>query len=376
MIDIGGGSVEFIVGDGARAAMLESRKLGAARMTSQFVQSDPVSKDDLESLRRYYDTELAPLYKQLKQLRPSFAIGTSGTLENIAAMCAEFSDGGQQLPAVIERTTFFRLLQQLLKSDSRARGRIKGLDEQRKDQIVAGAVLVGHLFENLNLKKITLCSSALREGIMLDYLSRHVPDLQIRRDVRDPRRRAVLDLARRCDWHQNHSEHVTSLCLKLFDELKPLHGMGSVERELIEFGSLLHDIGWHISGKGHHKHSMYLIQHGKLAPFSTDEIQVMANIARYHRKGIPEKAHEAYAELTPRTRKIVDVGAALLRVADGLDRTHASVVQNLKCRIGEKKIQVILDTRADAQLEIWGAKRKSDWFAQVFRKKLDCDLKK
>lgn len=376
IVDIGGGSVEFVVGDGKKASLLESRKLGAARMTARFVRSDPISKEDLAKLRRHYDAELAPLFKNIQALRPTFVIGTSGTLENIAAMCAPYSDAGQQLPAVIERKAFGKLLSALLKSDDKQRGRISGLDEQRKGQIVAGAVLVDYLFEHLRLKKIIINSAALREGIILDYLSKHVPDLQIRRDVPDPRRRAVLDLARRSDWHQTHSEHVTSLCLKLFDDLKPLHGLGTLERELIEFGSLLHDIGWHISGKGHHKHSMYLIQHGNLAPFTGDEVAVMANIARYHRKSPPSRKHEEYASLTARAKRIVDVGAALLRIADGLDRTHASVVQNLKCRIGEKKVTILIDSRADAQLEVWGSKRKSDAFENLFRKRLDIELRK
>jgi len=375
IIDVGGGSVEFVVGDGKKASMLESRKLGAARMTSRFVNSDPISKEDLQKLRKHYDAELSPLYKQIEPLRPSFAIGTSGTLENIAAMAAEFSPNGIQTPAVIERRAFDKLLHTLIKSDSKQRGRMKGLDEQRRDQIVAGAVLVGRLFENLKLKKITICHAALREGLILDYLSKHIPDLQIRRDVPDPRRRAVLDLARRCDWHQNHSEHVTMLCLKLFDELKTLHGLGTLEREVIEFGSLLHDIGWHISGKGHHRHSMYLIEHGDLSPFTREEVAIMSNIARYHRKDPPTKEHEQYAALPLRSRRVVDVGSALLRLADGLDRTHASVVQNLKCKIGEKKVQVVIDTRADAQLEMWGAKRKSDYFGSVFGKKLEIAIK-
>ncbi len=367
IIDIGGGSVEFIVGDEKRAAMLESRKLGAARMTAKYVKSDPIDKDDLRALRKHYEHELSPIMEQIRELKPVAAIGTSGTLENIAAMCGSAD--------TIDRESFDKLMGELIDADSKARGKIKGLDDQRKDQIVAGAVLVGEIFERLGLKQITICPAALREGVLLEYLNRHSPELEIRRDIPDPRRRGVLDLARRYDWHQKHSEQVTHLCLALFDQTRSLHGLGSAERELIEYASLLHDIGWHISGKSHHKHSMYLISHGGLKDFTPEEIQIIANIARYHRKGPPSKKHEEYAELGSRARRIVDVGAACLRIADGLDRSHASVIKGLHCRIDDKKVRCILEARTDAELEIWGATRKREWFEKVFGRKIAFEIK-
>jgi exopolyphosphatase / guanosine-5'-triphosphate,3'-diphosphate pyrophosphatase len=366
IIDIGGGSVEFIVGDEKRAAVLESRKLGAARMTARYVKSDPICKDDLRALRKHYDSELSSVVEQIAKQNPVAAIGTSGTLENIAAMCGD--------PQQIDRDSFDKLMSDLIDSDTKSRAKIKGLDDQRKDQIVAGAVLVGEIFDRLNLKQITLCPAALREGILLDYLHKHTPELEIRRDIPDPRRRAILDLARKYDWHQKHSEQVTTLCLAMFDQLKSLHGLGAQERELIEYAGLLHDIGWHISGKSHHKHSLYLITHAGLKDFSRQDIQIIANIARYHRKGPPSKKHELYAELGGRARRVVDVGGALLRIADGLDRSHASVITSLHCKVDENRVRCVLEARTDAELEIWGAMRKKDWFEKVFGRKISFEI--
>jgi exopolyphosphatase / guanosine-5'-triphosphate,3'-diphosphate pyrophosphatase len=369
MIDIGGGSVEFIVGDDKHASLLESRKLGAARMTARFVKSDPISEEDHRQLVKHYDKELAPLIKQIEALHPVKVIGTSGTLENLAAMCgSEPHQNGDKdnHPQVIERARFEKLLADLLESSAKDRARIRGLDDQRKDQIVAGAVLVSELFRGLRLKRIEICPSALREGILLDYLSRHLPDVAIRRQLPDPRRRSVIDLARRCDWHKAHSEQVANICMKLFDELRLLHGMSAAERELIEYGALLHDIGWHIGRDGHHKHSMYLILHGDLKNFTADEVKVIANIARYHRKATPKAKHDPYAELPARLRRVVDVGAALLRLSDGLDRSHSSVIQDIRCKIENKKVKCTLTARSDAELETWGARRKRDWFEEVF----------
>jgi exopolyphosphatase/guanosine-5'-triphosphate,3'-diphosphate pyrophosphatase len=219
-----------------------------------------------------------------------------------------------------------------------------------------------------------MCPSALREGILLDYLSRHLPDLAIRRELPDPRRRSVIDLARRSDWHKTHSEQVAALCMKLFDELSPLHGMTAEDRELIEYGALLHDIGWHIGRTDHHKHSMYLILHGDLKNFSDDEIKAIADIARYHRKATPKSRHDNYASLPGRLRRVVDVGAALLRLSDGLDRSHSSVVKDVHCKIEGKKVRCILNTRSDAELELWGARRKLEWFEKVFKHSISFEL--
>jgi exopolyphosphatase/guanosine-5'-triphosphate,3'-diphosphate pyrophosphatase len=376
IIDIGGGSVEFIVGDNQRAELMESRKLGAARMTARFVRSDPISKHDLAALRRHFAAELAPLCEQIQLLKPPGAIGTSGTLENIADLCGSQVENGRGPGLrVIERDHFNKLLKKLIGSDAQERASMRGLDDQRKEQIVAGAVLVDEIFQRCRIRRIKICPAALREGILLDYLSRHIPDLAIRREVPDPRRRSVLDLARRCDWHKTHSEHVTMLALRLFDELRPLHALGAMERELIEYGALLHDIGWHISGKGHHKHSMYLIANGDLKDFSDEEMNAIANIARYHRKAAPDCRHAPYAALPSTMRCVVDVGAALLRLADGLDRSHAGVIRNLQCRLDGKKIRCRLDARGDAELEIWGARRKMEWFEKVFDRKIRLEVR-
>ena len=376
IIDIGGGSVEFIVGDERKAALLESRKLGAARMTAQHVKSDPISAADRRTLERAFDRELTPLVEQIKELAPVKVVGTSGTLENIAAMCEAISGKDEaperQGPRIIEREVFGKLLVQLLQMTSKERAKLRGLDDARKDQIVAGAILVGELFKRLDVSQIQLCESAMREGILLDYLNRHMPDLDIRREVPDPRRRSVIDLARRCHWHRVHSEQVARMATLLFDELRAFHGMGAIERELIEYAALLHDIGWHIGRVDHHKHSAYLILNGDLRDFTQQEVAVIANIARYHRKGKPKKRHKRYAALSASDRRLVDVGAAILRVADGLDRSHSSVVQGLRVRLdkarkGEReKLRVVLNARSDAELEVWGARRKRKLLEQVF----------
>jgi exopolyphosphatase/guanosine-5'-triphosphate,3'-diphosphate pyrophosphatase len=376
IIDIGGGSVEFIVGDARQAQMLESRKLGAARMTASLVKSDPISEGDRAALLGHFAKELGGVLRQIHELKPVKVIGTSGTLENIAAMCAAHrpADNGRPPAPVIDREALDALVADLLKSSSTDRERMAGLDDQRRDQIIAGTLLVQYLFDELNLKRLQICPAALREGVILDYLSRHVPDITIRREVPDLRRRSVIDLARRCHWHKSHSEQVAGVCLQLFDQTKSLHGLGGGERELIEYAALLHDVGWHIGSKSHHKHSMYLILNGDLRGFTPAEVAIIANIARYHRKSPPKLKHAEYQALPPRSKRIVDLGAALLRLADGLDRSHCSVVRDVRCRIAKKKVECTISARADAELELWGARRKRGMFEDVLDHKIEFEL--
>lgn len=366
ILDIGGGSAEFIVTDGTQPLMLESRKLGSARMTARFIKSDPAKSRQVEALLAHCDAELADVWEQVKKIGIQGAVGTSGTMENLAMMCRQGKrpEDGQLIE--IERGDLDELVEGLLASDAGKRVAIKGLDEKRQDQILAGALLVQLVMRRLELKSFTLCRTALREGILLDYVGRHLPDLAVRRQVPDPRRRSVLDLARRCEWNESHSNQVARITMRLFDELRPLHELDDRSRELIEYGAMLHDIGWHISSADHHKHSMYLVLHGNLKGFTTDEIRTIANLTRYHRKAMPKPTHGTYTELPRECRRIVDVGASLLRMADGLDRSHCRVVGDLHCKIRKRRVKVRLSGRNDMELELWAARRKTDLFIRVF----------
>lgn len=361
IMDIGGGSMEFIVGDDQHASLLESRKVGSARMTARYIHSDPAAEGEVELLRRHLNREIAPVCDEILQLRPIKAIGTSGTIENLVAMC-----GARGKSPELARDDLKELVDRLLKSKARQRVEIRGLDEKRQDQILAGAVLLLEVMKRLPFKRLSLCRAALREGMLLDYVARHLPDLEILRKVHDPRRRSVLDLARRCEWHERHSMHVAALTLRLLEKLRSLHKLDAHARELIEYGALLHDIGWHISSSAHHKHSMYLVLNGNLQGFTQDEVRVVASIARYHRKSMPSLSHAEYAAMKPSDREIVRVGGALLRMADGLDRTHSFVVSDLDVRIGKRRVQVGLVGKGDMQLELWAARRKTDLFVDVF----------
>ncbi len=371
IVDIGGGSAELIVATNERPLLLESFKLGASRLTQQFVHSDPIANKDRDRLEAHLRETLKPTLDQIKLLSPRRVIGTSGTLENLVSLAV--SQHGSEiikhrLLTQMTRNDFDDVYKRLLRLPVEERKRLPGLDPGRADQIVAGAILVRYLFDKLDITHIDVCDRAMREGMIIDYMQTHWPKVKLSVQIRDPRRRSCFELARRCNFDEKHAMQVTKLALALFDDLQSFHKLPPQDRELLEYASLLHDIGWHIGHSGHHKHSQYLIQNGDLEGFSPNELEVIANIARYHRKSAPKKSHGDYMALSPADRETVWKLAGILRIADGLDRGHYANVESLHTIVRRDTISVQVKTIADPSLELWAARDKTDMFEQIFRR--------
>lgn len=178
------------------------------------------------------------------------------------------------------------------------------------------------------------------------------------------------ELAAACQYDAAHIHQVTRLALLLFDQLVPLHQLGPVERHWLELAGLMHDIGWVDGQKGHHKTSLQIILTTPILPLDQRERLIVGSIARYHRKALPKLAHDHYAALKPPEREIVRKLAAILRVADGLDRTHTTVVQDLSATIGENKVTITCITHKRAKEEAASAAEKGALFEQVFNRPL------
>jgi exopolyphosphatase/pppGpp-phosphohydrolase len=184
---------------------------------------------------------------------------------------------------------------------------------------------------------------------------------------------AVVALAERCHYEEGHTRQVTRLALRLFDELHGLHGLGATERFWLECAGLLHDIGWIDGQQGHHKTALRLILGDSSLPFDDRVRGIVASIARYHRGAVPSKKHEHYAALRPSDRRTVSVLAGILRVADGLDRTHENVVADLTCEVVANRIRLRCVTDGPAEAEVKAALKKADLFQDAFGKALEIE---
>ncbi len=374
IVDIGGGSAELIVANADRPEILASAKLGGSRLAELFLKSDPPDPDELKRLRKHIDERLAPIVQQIQSRRFTSAIATSGTVQNIAAICSHQTDalGIEPAPRLrLARDELKELLGELTSRTRADRLRIPSLDPRRVDALIPATMLLLAIMRTFDIEVLRHCDLALREGIILEHIARHRAMLLARATWPDPRTRSVLHLAERCGYRKSHAEQVARLALSLYDQLAPLHRLDSRYRELLRYACLLHDIGYHIGHENHHKHSYYLIRNGELQGFEPAEIEIIANIARYHRKGRPRKSHYSYGNLDRPHREPVRKLIALLRLADALDRTHYCVINSLTVRLHPRRIDIVLATSQDAELELWTARKTRDFFEREFERPVE-----
>jgi exopolyphosphatase/guanosine-5'-triphosphate,3'-diphosphate pyrophosphatase len=364
IVDLGGGSVELIRVEDGEAAELHSLKTGAARLAEEFLQDDRPSARALRRLEVAITRPIEPLLSTWEDLAIERVIATSGTLLALAALAARQRPEPFEGPLngfAVEAGEVSRLRRTLTGMSRAERLRIPGLDRTRVDQIVPAAILADALLRGLGAPVLVACTWALREGVLLDYLRRHRPGIEEATSGADLRRRSVLRFARHLGQAEEHPRHVAELAARLFAQLREPLGLPESAKEMLEHAALLHDVGHAIDHQNHHRHTHYLITHGELPGFTRDELQVLGLVAFYHRKGTPKSSHRPYAALSKPARRQVRGLAAVLRVADGLDRSHFGVVRDVTVRRRGDRLTFSLSTRGeDAALEIWEARRRAN----------------
>lgn len=361
--DLGGGSLELAVGRGQEIEAALSEKLGVLRMAEKFVTSDPLSPHDEKRLVKHAEKTLEPALRRIRRKSLDLVVGTSGTILAVGRLAGEHETG--QRPESLHHVTvsteaIHAVRRRLCRLDMRARLKLPGLDRRRADVIVVGAIVLDTLLRSLEAPAIVLSEWALREGILLEYIRSHPKTLARAEAYPDVRRRSVLDLAERCQYDEPHGRHVARLSLALFDATRRWHGLADDKRSLLEYAALLHDVGHHISHTRHHKHTHYLIKNGRLNGFDPLEIDMIAAVARYHRRGAPKQKHPLIAALPREARGEVEALAAILRLADGLDRSHRQVVRDVHVSRGKGGLSVRCRARGNAELEMWGARKRVD----------------
>jgi exopolyphosphatase/guanosine-5'-triphosphate,3'-diphosphate pyrophosphatase len=371
--DLGGGSLEIMVGDVGGMAWAASERLGVARLTAEFVRSDPIDKADRRRLRKHILQVLGPRAVEVAALEPKMAIGSSGTIEDLGHMIAARRD--ESMPHTFHHLSFSRteldaLRDDLVASTSAQRRKMEGLDTKRVDLIVAGVELMSIALELFEVEEMTVSEWALREGMVLDAIGRHDP-ADWSEDPFAIRRASVQSLARRCSWPEAHSRHVAMLALELFDQLRELHGLDEDDRELLEYAAILHDIGEHVAHEGHDRHAAYLVQHGRLRGLTPAAVTELTALVRWHRRGDPKGHDDLVGELDADQRDRVRRLTALLRVADGLDRGRKQVVTGINVRVGPELVLLHVRADGDPELELWGARRKRELFERVFDRELE-----
>jgi exopolyphosphatase/guanosine-5'-triphosphate,3'-diphosphate pyrophosphatase len=371
MMDLGGGSVEVSVVDREGILWTESHTLGSVRLLQAFEEEEE-SKDYQDLLERYAHSLKVP--SAVAEWNPVGAIATGGNIEALADL-AESSKGDDGV-TVLPVDDLRRVMDKLAKMKLQDRVKKLGLREDRADVILPAAVVYERVAELAGAREIVVPRVGLKEGLLLDLTD----ELQNRTAHSDRREReiraAAVALGRRFHFDEAHAQQVARLSLALFDHTEPLHGLGGKERRLLLAGALLHDIGQYVSYRRHHKHSMYLIGSSELPGLSPDDLRIVALLARYHRRAEPREAHPGYHELGTGSKDVVRKLAALLRVADALDREHLARVSSLTAKIGDETVTLRLQIRGSVALEKWALWKKGSMFQKVFGKSLRLDTAK
>jgi exopolyphosphatase / guanosine-5'-triphosphate,3'-diphosphate pyrophosphatase len=372
LFDVGGGSTELILADARECYFTASLKLGVLRLRDEWQSADPPAPREAAALADRVRSAIEPTIARIKAMGFDFVALTSGTAFALAGLAGRAAGG--QVNGGASRVLSFRALcdveRRLLTLSTAERAKLPGVDPRRADTILPGAILLRAILELAGVDEATLCEPALREGIIADYVAKNRPGIQLVEEFPDQRRRVVMELARRSHYPEAHSLHVARLALSIFHQTRELHGLSNSDGLLLEYAALLHDIGFYISGSRHHRHAHYLITTHEMRGFSQEEVQIVALIARYHRKAAPKKAHPEFASLSREAQKKVSKLAAILRVADSLDRNHANLVRAVRCTVNPKTIELRLETDDDPELELWAARRKGDLFEDLFGRRL------
>jgi len=363
LVDVGGGSVELVLVQDGQPLWMHSAKLGVARLSERFLTEDPPSNAQLRKLEDHLEDKIGDLLRKARKAGVVGAIGTSGTINTLVAM-ARASRGeelGRLHGASATAAEISSLATDLVTANAALRAELPGMDAKRVDLMPAAGALVDFILKRSGAPKLVACSWALREGLILSLLRTARGST-----AADARRRSVKALAARFAGPNEHGRQVARLALRLFDATAPVLGLPKGSRELLEYAALLHDIGHAIDHDRHNRHSYYLIKNAELFGFEPDEIEVIAQAARGHRKQAPKVDSPDLSALSGPKRRLVRGFAAILRVADALDRTHFGVVKNIEVSYSPGRLIIGVDSnREKADLELWTCERRTDLLSRL-----------
>jgi len=377
-VDLGGGSTEVAIGDQYKLYYTHSLMLGAIRLTSQFIGegwNSPIPISTYKQMKTYVSNHVSKVKTVVKECGARRAYGSSGTIINLAEIANKIqkkNGNGNVGKLVLTRKNLKKLAITLCSLPLEERKELPGINPYRADIIVAGAAIIEALMEDFGLEEICVSHKELRDGLLVDYLSNFEGYRELQKAP--TRRRSVLQLGRSFNFDEKHSETVSALALQLFDSAKEigLHNLGENERELLLHAAMLHDIGDFISFNDHHIHSHYIISNAELYGFDQQEIAVMANIARFHRKKLPYKKALKTAGLDEKYNNTVVILSTFLRLAEKLDRSHASLVKKAEfSNLGKEKVQLTFYSDMDCSLEEWSIVQNRQAFNEAFNKHLD-----
>ncbi len=360
LADLGGGSVEVSLVDGRGVLWSESHAIGSVRLMEELAQAGAEPGRYARLLEEYVAALRLPAASGGREV--AGFIATGGNMEALARLAVATRPGAT---AMVPLGRLRAVIETLARLSFRQRVAELGLRVDRADVILPAAVIYERLCRLAGREEILVPFVGLKEGVVLDLAARASGGREGEPPLEEALAEALV-LGRRFGFEEEHGLQVARLADSLFAQLAPELGLDPGDRPLLRTAALLHDVGQFISYKAHHKHSLYLLSASELPGLSPRQMQVVANVARYHRKRHPSPDHPAWAALPPGDRERVRRLAAILRLADALDREHSARVRTVRATLGPGELLLEISGAGDLLLETWALRRKSGLFAEVF----------
>jgi exopolyphosphatase/guanosine-5'-triphosphate,3'-diphosphate pyrophosphatase len=367
LVDVGGGSTELTYLDRGRNAFAMSLPVGTVRLLETYLRgAKTVDRTRQRLLFEGVDRALAEAGPQLRKVPFELVVGTGGSVDTLSELCP-VKGGHAGYPRAVDMNAARTLLNKLFGMTIEQRRDGFGLRPDRADTIVTATSIFLRVAEMFKTTAIVAPGVGLKEGILEELVDKHFD-----RWDKESETRTVVDacvrLGRRYGFDQAHGELVSSFAMSLFDDMASAHRLGERERLILRAAAVLHDIGDYVRYDGHHKHSYYLIQHSDIMGLTPDERGLVANVARYHRKSPPDPSHPNFRDLDKDARAKVRSLAAILRIADALDREHLGKVKSVRAEIDASKRRLTLHVAGedDRELEEWTVRAKSELLRDVF----------
>ncbi len=366
LIDIGGGSTEITFTVNGSIVSTESFRLGAVRLLQMLEEKKYGERKFNTLVREYVNATQRRLKKEINDKKADLCVGTGGNIDALALLRKDlFSkdrDSGvsaNELDGIVKKLlslTFEERVQQLR------------LRPDRADVIVPAAIILQEIIKVAGIEQIEIPKVGLKDGLMIDM------GIELYGEQKHANREQVmlsaLQIGRKYSFDEQHGTSVARYAVQLFDQTKSLHNLTLEQKLLLEVAAMLHDIGSFISMTAHHKHTQYLLMATPVIGLSRAQMDVVANVARYHRKSFPKIQHESYRLLSPKDRVLVSKLTAILRLADAMDNEHASKVKSFAVEYKKPKLIIRLEGEGDLLLEKWALMRKSEMFEDVFSVKI------
>src|SRR5215813_742539 len=361
LVDIGGGSVEVGLADDTTVRCTESYAMGSVRLLK--ILDEKAGEERFNQLvTEYVDATQRRLQQEIGDQKIDLCVGTGGSIESLGELRKELFDKNSNQKITVDELK--ALVKKFRASTFEERIQALRLRPDRADVIVPAAIVLQKIVQQAGVTEVVIPGIGLKDGVLLDLLS------QLRDREKHLHREQVIESARRLGqkyfFDEKHGVTVAKLSVQIFDQIKVIHELDAEARLILEVAALLHDIGYYVNVSNHHKHALYLIQASALIGLTPLQVNMVANVARYHRKSPPKTQHKPYEDLAPKHRLTISKLAAILRLADALDHEHASTVETVEVDYKRPRFMFRIKGKGDMLLEKWALANKRDLFESVF----------